>query len=177
LKHAQQLKELDTRHLQQQQQLGSSFVGGTAASRAAADDAAAKGSCKVESDDSSWHNESSSDDHWEQDPSGMAGTTRLNFDTTPYEFLDYEDSEEITVSIKVPDNTKMQDVTVKWTPTRIRVDVKGHARQPVIEGTFFKPVACDGCDFHLEGTGSSRKLVLDLLKRTDGSKWPGLLTP
>eukprot|EP00931_Biecheleriopsis_adriatica_P067936 TRINITY_DN41991_c0_g1_i1.p1 TRINITY_DN41991_c0_g1~~TRINITY_DN41991_c0_g1_i1.p1 ORF type:complete len:236 (+),score=59.72 TRINITY_DN41991_c0_g1_i1:52-708(+) len=105
----------------------------------------------------------------------LAAMQKADLESRPYEFLNQADSEEITVNIKVPEATKMQDVTVNWTATKIRVSVKGHELQPIIDGSFFKPVEVDGCDFHLEGSGSSRKLVLDVLKQVNGMKWPDLL--
>jgi len=92
-----------------------------------------------------------------------------------YEFLNSVEAEEMTVNIRVPPGTRKEDVTVRLTATTLRVEVKGHEKQPaVIDGAFFKPVDVDACDHHLEGSGDSRMLVLDLEKQQGGLTWPDL---
>merc|ERR1712083_175518 len=94
----------------------------------------------------------------------------------PYELVNGTDEEEITVNIKVPPATQKGDILVKLTATTIRVEVKDHEMQPcVVDGALFRPVDLAGCDYHLEGSGDKRTLVLDLMKAQNGLKWPDLL--
>mmetsp|Transcript_6738 Transcript_6738/g.18545 ORF Transcript_6738/g.18545 Transcript_6738/m.18545 type:complete len:219 (-) Transcript_6738:124-780(-) len=92
-----------------------------------------------------------------------------------YEFLNSVEAEEMTVNIPVPPGTKREDVKVSLTATTLRVEVRGHERQPfVIDGPLFKPIDTDACDHHLEGSGDKRMLVLDLEKQQGGLTWPDL---
>eukprot|EP00746_Dinoflagellata_sp_MGD_P033387 gnl/MRDRNA2_/MRDRNA2_179636_c0_seq1.p1 gnl/MRDRNA2_/MRDRNA2_179636_c0~~gnl/MRDRNA2_/MRDRNA2_179636_c0_seq1.p1 ORF type:complete len:225 (-),score=47.78 gnl/MRDRNA2_/MRDRNA2_179636_c0_seq1:122-721(-) len=94
----------------------------------------------------------------------------------PYEFFNTSEATEMTVTIKVPQSTRKDDVKVKITKTAIRIEVQGHECQPcVIDGHFFRPVEPGAFDFHLEGAGETRILVLDLEKEQEGYKWPELL--
>mmetsp|Transcript_12174 Transcript_12174/g.32325 ORF Transcript_12174/g.32325 Transcript_12174/m.32325 type:complete len:223 (+) Transcript_12174:62-730(+) len=93
----------------------------------------------------------------------------------PYEFVNNCEATEMTVNIRVPPETQKQDVSVKVTSKTIRVEVAGHELQPVIEGSFFRPVEEVAFDYHLEGSGDKRRLVLDLEKEEGGVKWPDLL--
>merc|ERR1719277_1447308 len=93
-----------------------------------------------------------------------------------YEFVNNCEAEEMTVNIPVPPSTKKEDILVKITQTSIRVEVKGHATQPcVIDGNFFRAVEPAAFDYHLEGSGEKRMLVIDLEKQKGGYKWPELL--
>mmetsp|Transcript_40981 Transcript_40981/g.76185 ORF Transcript_40981/g.76185 Transcript_40981/m.76185 type:complete len:219 (+) Transcript_40981:46-702(+) len=101
---------------------------------------------------------------------------QADLQSRPYEFLNTADSEEMTVNIHVPPDTKMKDVSVKLSATTIRVEVSGHEMQPcIIDGSFFQAVDPAGCDHHLEGSGTKRMLVIDLEKKQNGLKWPDLL--
>mmetsp|Transcript_36573 Transcript_36573/g.77807 ORF Transcript_36573/g.77807 Transcript_36573/m.77807 type:complete len:224 (+) Transcript_36573:71-742(+) len=94
----------------------------------------------------------------------------------PYDFQNTVDATEMTVTIPVPAPTKMADVKVKLTAKSIRVEVAGHSMQPcVLDGKFFGPVEEAAFDYHLEGSGEKRVLVLDLEKQKEGAKWPDLL--
>merc|ERR1712050_99655 len=106
----------------------------------------------------------------------MKSMAKAEMEGRPYELINGTDEEEITVNIKVPASTEKKDVKVKITSTTIRVEVKGHECQPcVVDGTLFRPVDTDCCDYHLEGSGDKRLLVLDLMKAQNGLKWPELL--
>jgi hypothetical protein len=93
----------------------------------------------------------------------------------PYEFINNAEATEMTVNIKVPPETGKGDIKVKVTSKTILVEVAGHERQPVIEGHFFRPVEESAFDFHLEGSGDKRMLVIDLEKEDHGVKWPDLV--
>eukprot|EP00746_Dinoflagellata_sp_MGD_P165920 gnl/MRDRNA2_/MRDRNA2_95476_c0_seq1.p1 gnl/MRDRNA2_/MRDRNA2_95476_c0~~gnl/MRDRNA2_/MRDRNA2_95476_c0_seq1.p1 ORF type:complete len:252 (-),score=63.29 gnl/MRDRNA2_/MRDRNA2_95476_c0_seq1:79-759(-) len=115
-----------------------------------------------------------------QDPSEHSETRKdlnqIHQQSLPYEFLNTCEAQEMTVNIKVPPSTKKDDVKVKITTTTIRVEVRNHEIQPcIIDGQFFRPVDTGGCDFHLEGSGNQRMLVVDLEKKEGGYKWAELL--
>ena len=57
----------------------------------------------------------------------------------------------------------------------LKVEVKGHQLQPVVEGKLFEKVDVDAFDWHLEGSGDKRVLILDLEKVMGGLDWPDLL--
>ena len=90
----------------------------------------------------------------------------------PYTFDQALDSSEITVTIKVPPSTTGKHVNVKCTRDKLIVTVAGHALQPhVINGRFLHPVDQEACDWHFDGSGSARVLVIDLFKRSSGLDW------
>lgn len=93
----------------------------------------------------------------------------------PYQFQQTADVCEMTVTIRVSPETKPKDVDVSVHKKSLRVKVKGHALQPVIDGTFPHPVDVDACMWSLEGNGDKRSLVINLEKTMGGLKWPGLL--
>ncbi|KAK3250428.1 hypothetical protein CYMTET_40191 [Cymbomonas tetramitiformis] len=93
----------------------------------------------------------------------------------PYQFQQTADVCEMTVTIRVNPGTKPKDVDVSVHKKSLRVKVKGHALQPVIDGTFPHPVDVDSCMWSLEGNGDKRSLVINLEKTMGGLKWPGLL--
>jgi len=95
----------------------------------------------------------------------------------PFTFSQTQDNAEMTVTIKVPAATRSSDVRVKVTRETLLVSVAGHALQPhVIDGKLLHAVDASAADWHLEGQGESRELVLDLEKASGGLDWSrGLL--
>uniref|UniRef100_A0A6V4G6C6 CS domain-containing protein n=1 Tax=Prymnesium polylepis TaxID=72548 RepID=A0A6V4G6C6_9EUKA len=94
----------------------------------------------------------------------------------PYTFEHTADHQEMTVKVPVPPATASRDVKCKVTRDTIRVSVQGHAKQPaVIDGKLQHPVDPEAFDWHLEGKGEERTLVLDLEKVSGGIDWYDLL--
>jgi hypothetical protein len=92
-----------------------------------------------------------------------------------YDFTHTPDKQEMTVTIAVPAETKKADVKVNCSADTLKVEVKGHQLQPVVEGKLFEKVDVDAFDWHLEGSGDKRVLILDLEKVMGGLDWPDLL--
>jgi len=94
----------------------------------------------------------------------------------PYVFEHTADHTEMTVKVRVPPATAAKDVKCHFTRDTIRVCVAGHALQPaVIDGKLQHPIDADACDWHLEGKGDARELVIDLEKRSGGLDWQDLV--
>ena len=53
--------------------------------------------------------------------------------------------------------------------------MRNHSLQPVIDGRFAAAVDPTECEWHLEGSGDGRVLVLDLEKAAGGFHWDDLL--
>lgn len=96
----------------------------------------------------------------------------------PFVFKQTQDVSEMTVEIAVPPGTKARDVSVSIKRESLVVKVAGHALQPtVIDGIFRHSVDHEACDWHLEGSGETRVLILDLEKTAAGLDWSsGLLS-
>lgn len=92
-----------------------------------------------------------------------------------YEFTHTPDKQEMTVTIAVPAETKKADVKVTCTAEKLHVEVKGHKSQPVVSGKLFEKVDVEAFDWHLEGSGDKRVLILDLEKQMGGLDWADLL--
>lgn len=96
----------------------------------------------------------------------------------PYEFEHAQDSCEMTVKVRVPPSTMTRDVKCHISRDAIKVCVAGHTLQPsVIDGKLQHPVDPAACDWHLEGKGDSRQVVIDLEKVSGGLDWQDLLQP
>jgi len=94
----------------------------------------------------------------------------------PYIFDHTSDSCEMTVRVGVPPATAARDVKCRLTRETIVVSVAGHMLQPtVIDGKLQHPIDAEACDWHLEGTGDARQLVIDLEKCSGGIDWQDLL--
>jgi hypothetical protein len=95
----------------------------------------------------------------------------------PYTFHCSQDDNEMTVTIKVPPETKMADCVVEIKRETLKVCVKGHALQPsVIDGKLLYPIDQTMSQWHLEGSGDTRVLILDLENTHAGVDWSkGLL--
>lgn len=102
---------------------------------------------------------------------------RVRTAMVPYTFVQTADAPEMTVSIAVPAVTRRGDVSVRLTRDTLVVTVAGHALQPsVIDGRFLHPVDHESSDWHLEGSGEGRVLILDCEKVSPGLDWSqGLL--
>lgn len=98
--------------------------------------------------------------------------------TDPWEFREVQNECQVTVTITVPAATKTGDVTVRIKPDSLLVAVKGHEAQPaIIDGRLAGPVEVEASGWSLEGSGDSRRLVLELEKRMGGLVWRQLLKP
>ena len=94
----------------------------------------------------------------------------------PYTFEHESNQVEMTVKIPVPAETKSSSVVVNITKETVRISVGGHALQPaVINGKLQRTVDPASCEWHLEGAGDTRMLVLDLEKASGGLDWDELL--
>uniref|UniRef100_A0A7S0F9K8 CS domain-containing protein n=1 Tax=Pyrodinium bahamense TaxID=73915 RepID=A0A7S0F9K8_9DINO len=99
-----------------------------------------------------------------------------NFPMDPWLFKEVQNQVEVTVSIRVPPDTKKEDVKVSIQPLSLRVTVRGHERQPhVINGELSGPIDVDGSGWHLDGSGDNRNVVIDLEKQMGGITWHRLL--
>merc|ERR1740121_2875979 len=99
-----------------------------------------------------------------------------NRPTGSIEFKETENQQELTVSIRVPPETKKDDVRVVFKATYLKVSVLGHEQQPfVIDGTLMGAIDVDGAGWHMEGSGDDRKVVLDMEKTMGGITWHRLL--
>ena len=107
---------------------------------------------------------------------GQAQLQKMQKALRPYVFEHSPSQPEMTVKIAVPAETKSGHVQVKITREAILVAVAGHELQPaVIEGKLQRAVDPGSCEWHLEGTGEARMLVLDLEKASGGLDWDDLL--
>ena len=105
-------------------------------------------------------------------PEDEAKLRALKEAMVPYVFDQALNSAEMTVTIKVPPSTTAKHVNVKCTRDKLIVAVAGHALQPhVINGRFLHPVDQEACDWHFDGSGDARVLVIDLFKRSSGLDW------
>lgn len=96
--------------------------------------------------------------------------------TDPWEFREVVNQVEVTVSIRVPPETRKEDVSVRIQPKALHVAVKGHDRQPyVLQGQLAGPIDVDGSGWHLDGSGDDRRLLIDLEKQMGGIMWHQLL--
>merc|ERR1712217_93660 len=87
----------------------------------------------------------------------------------PFEFKETTDLQEVTVSVRVPLDTKKEDISVQFGKTTLRVAVRGHAMQPhVIDGTLTGAIDLDSAGWHLDVSADGRKLVLDMEKTMGG---------
>lgn len=95
----------------------------------------------------------------------------------PYTFQCIPDTCEMTVTIKVPPATKTANCKVEIKRETLTVAVAGHTLQPtVLDGRFLHPVDPSASEWHLEGSGEQRVLVLDLENTSAGLDWSrGLL--
>jgi len=95
----------------------------------------------------------------------------------PYTFHCSQDETEMSVTIKVPPETKTADCVVDIKRETLKVSVKGHALQPtVIDGKLLYPIDETMSQWHLEGSGDKRVLILDLENTHAGIDWSkGLL--
>ena len=121
-------------------------------------------------------------DQSKQNEANMSTTSQARLERVrkamvPYTFEQALDSPEMTIKINVAAATKTSDVSVKITRTNIIVKVAGHELQPsVIDGTFLHPVDPEVLDWHFEGSGEGRTLVIDCEKKSPGLDWSqGLL--
>ena len=92
-----------------------------------------------------------------------------------YSFEQYDNESGMTVTIPVPAATTKADVRMHVKRETLRVTVAGHARQPVVDGALCHPVDHEGCSWSLEGTGSTRQLIVLLEKEEAGLYWPALV--
>ena len=92
----------------------------------------------------------------------------------PILFVQHEWDSEFTLKIKVPWSTKSSDATVTFEERRLRVEVVGHARRPIIDGTLFEKIKADDSAWFLEGDGERRVLVVHLEKVYPRKVWPTL---
>ena len=94
----------------------------------------------------------------------------------PYSLEQVANKAELTVKIPVPAETKARDVKVKLLPETLSVAVAGHAKQPtVVGGALEHQIDAEASQWHLEGSGDKRTLVLDLEKRQTGLEWAHLV--
>jgi len=92
----------------------------------------------------------------------------------PYKWEQDEDS-AVYVHVPVPDDCKKSDVTVVFGPQRLKVAVKGHPLDPIIDGPLLYGVRMDECSWGLEGSGAKRKLAITLEKVQPELSWADLL--
>ena len=93
----------------------------------------------------------------------------------PWTFEQHDNESGMTVTIPVPAATTKADVRMHVKRETLRVTVAGHALQPVVEGALCHPVDHEGCSWSLEGTGSTRQLIVLLEKEEAGLYWPTLV--
>ena len=90
----------------------------------------------------------------------------------PYEFHCAPDETEMTVTIKVPPGTKTTDCQVELRKDTIKIRVKDHPNQPyVIDGRFCHAIDPTMSEWHLEGSGDKRVMILDLENTHAGVDW------
>merc|ERR1719230_1911092 len=77
--------------------------------------------------------------------------------------------------MSVPSDCKKGDVTVVIGVQHLKVVVKGHPLQPVIDSDLLYSVAAGDCSWGLEGSGLKRKLAIALEKAQPQLVWAGLL--
>ena len=111
----------------------------------------------------------------------MAGSQQASLSAVkaalvPFEFMQRPDDPELTVTIAVPAEAAAKDCRVLITRDSLYVSVVGHALQPIIDGKLLHAVDVSSCEWHLEGSGDGRKLVIDAEKAAAGLDWSaGLL--
>lgn len=78
--------------------------------------------------------------------------------------------EEVTVTIPLPPNTtaKMIDVSIKG--TEFKLNIKGKASEPLLEGKWQKKVNAGECFWNIERDGEKSILSLTL-EKTEGKNW------
>ena len=90
----------------------------------------------------------------------------------PYTFHCAPDECEMSVTIKVPPETKTTDCLVEIKRDSLKVCVKGHALQPsVIDGKLLYQIDPTMSQWHLEGSGDKRVMILDLENTHAGVDW------
>lgn len=94
----------------------------------------------------------------------------------PWEFIETQDKTEVTVNFPVPEGTRKEDVKVTFRESSLVVRVNGHESQPtVVDAELAGKIDPDSCGWTLEGSGSGRKLVLEMEKLMGGLMWNRLL--
>lgn len=95
----------------------------------------------------------------------------------PWHFVEVDNKQDVTVNIAVPASTQKSDISVTFFPSKLRVAVKGHERQPaIIDGELAGKVDPESCSWTLEGSGEKRRLCLELEKTMGGLMWHRLLS-
>lgn len=97
-------------------------------------------------------------------------------DQGPWDFSETLNEVQVTVTIKVPAATAPKDVKCTFKPESLKVVIAGHELQPtVIDGELTGKIDPESSEWHLDGSGENRKLVLDLEKKMGGFEWKQLL--
>jgi len=92
----------------------------------------------------------------------------------PYKW-EQDDEGSVIVSVPVPADAQKSDVTVVFGSTHLKVTVKGHPLQPVLDAALLYPVRTNSCSWSFEGAGAKRKLVATLEKVTAEQQWAHLI--
>jgi len=93
---------------------------------------------------------------------------------TPYTW-DQDEEGTVTVSISVPPECKKGDVSVSFSRQHLKVLVKGHPLQPVLDHDLLYEIVSSDSSWGLEGSGAKRKLVVAMEKSAEGLRWEGLV--
>lgn len=93
---------------------------------------------------------------------------------TPYTWAQ-DDEGTVTVSIAVPPECKKGDVSVAFAKEHLKVSIKGHPLQPVIDEKLLYGICAGDSSWALEGSGIKRKLVLSMEKSQAELQWEGLV--
>ena len=81
--------------------------------------------------------------------------------------------EELEVDFPIPAGATARDVTCKIMPTTIYFAIKGHAT-PMLDGSFFRKVKCEECNWQLWPVGAPTMVKLTLVKQREGH-WTSVL--
>lgn len=82
---------------------------------------------------------------------------------------------EVEVTVRVSDRVRAKDIQCRILTSSISLQIQGTL---ILEGTLFRRVNSDDCDWTLEGSGESRVLKLTLVKAVatkDSQNWTRLL--
>jgi hypothetical protein len=93
----------------------------------------------------------------------------------PWLFTEVKNEPSCTVVVVVPEATKARDCEVCIQASSIKIVVKGHERQPVVDGDLAGAVDPEACGWSIEGSGADRRLVIELEKKMGGFQWDQLL--
>ena len=110
-------------------------------------------------------------------PAGVTADGKPAFEcdrANPFKW-DQDDDGSVSVSIPVPADASKGDVKVVFGTQHLKVAVKGHPMDPIIDSKLLYTVNADECGWTFESSGAKRMLVVTLEKKQSEQQWASLL--